>query len=459
MKKKLLLLLSSVCVFSFMSQAQKTGRYTVYGGVLGGGNYSHYFFCDKQSDFDNAYRFGWNAGLYFGVPVTKTFSIEPQVMFNRVGGQFLYKDKLANPANDDLRADYISVPVLFKFNIGRNFDVFAGPQFDFLMKAREVNSGADVKEYMKSTDIAATGGFEVFPRNRVTFYGRYYRGFQNVADGGTPTFYNEGFQAGLKFKLFGKQVKAAPIVVPVPSKPTAVDSDGDGVPDSKDKCPDMAGLAKYNGCPIPDSDNDGVNDEEDKCPNIPGVAKYQGCPVPDSDNDGVNDEEDKCPNISGVARYHGCPIPDTDNDGINDEQDKCPTVAGTRENHGCPEIKKETIAKVQKAANAIFFQTGKAAILPKSNAQLNEIVKVLNTDPSLYLDIKGHTDNVGKAEANQKLSQQRADAVKAYMVKKGISEDRITSAGYGDSMPIAPNTTAVGRQKNRRVEMVLQNYK
>src|SRR5689334_1925558 len=74
MKKKLLLLLGSVCVFSFMSQvqAQKTGHYTVYGGVLGGGNFSHYYFCNKPDAFDNAGRFGWNAGLYFGVPVTKT---------------------------------------------------------------------------------------------------------------------------------------------------------------------------------------------------------------------------------------------------------------------------------------------------------------------------------------------------------------------------------------------------
>lgn len=458
MKKKLFLLLGSACVFSFMSQAQKTDHYSVYGGILGGGNYSHYFFCDKPTEFSNAYRFGWNAGGYLGIPVTKTFSIEPQVMFKRVGGQTLYKDHIYGD-NADVRADYISVPVLFKFNIGRNFDVFAGPQVDWLINAKEVNSGEDEKHYMKNTDIAATGGFEVFPRSRVTFYGRYYRGFQNVANGETPAMYNEGFQAGLKLKLFGRKVKAAPIVVPVPSKPAVVDSDGDGVPDSQDKCPNVPGLAKYNGCPIPDSDNDGVNDEEDKCPNTPGVAKYHGCPVPDTDGDGINDEQDQCPTIPGVAKYHGCPIPDTDGDGVNDEEDKCPTVAGTRENHGCPEIKKETIAKVQKAANNIFFQTGKAVILAKSNAQLNEVVKVLNAEPSLYLDIKGHTDNVGKVEANQKLSQQRADAVKAYMVRKGISEDRLTSTGYGDSMPIAPNTTAAGRQKNRRVEMVLQNYR
>jgi outer membrane protein OmpA-like peptidoglycan-associated protein len=268
-----------------------------------------------------------------------------------------------------------------------------------------------------------------------------------------------GVHVGIQHKA--KKVKEVKeevqIVKPVAKK--MVDTDGDGVPDNEDKCPNVPGLAKYNGCPIPDTDGDGINDEEDKCPTVAGIAKYNGCPVPDTDGDGINDEEDLCPTIAGVAKYHGCPIPDTDGDGVNDEQDKCPTVAGPKSNAGCPEIKKETIAKVQKAANNIFFQTGKAVILAKSNAQLNEVVKVLKEDPSLFLDIKGHTDNVGKSETNQKLSQQRADAVKAYMVKKGIDASRLASTGYGDTQPIAPNATAAGRQKNRRVEMMLQNYR
>jgi outer membrane protein OmpA-like peptidoglycan-associated protein len=266
-----------------------------------------------------------------------------------------------------------------------------------------------------------------------------------------------GVHLGILHKA--KKVKELPVVVNnITNVIVIADSDGDGVPDNEDKCPGVKGLVKYQGCPIPDSDGDGVNDEEDKCPTVPGMAKYHGCPVPDTDGDGVNDEQDQCPTIPGFARYHGCPIPDTDGDGLNDEVDKCPTVAGPKENQGCPEIKKETIAKVEKAAKNIFFQTGKAVILAKSNAQLNEVVKVLNEDPSLNLDIKGHTDNVGKPANNQKLSQQRADAVKAYFVKKGISESRLTSTGYGDAQPIAPNTTAAGRQKNRRVEMMLKNY-
>ncbi len=263
-----------------------------------------------------------------------------------------------------------------------------------------------------------------------------------------------GVHVGIQHKP--KKVKALP--EPAPVIVEVVDTDGDGVPDDQDKCPTVAGLAKYNGCPIPDTDGDGVNDEEDKCPTVAGVAKYHGCPIPDTDGDGINDEEDKCPTVAGVAKYHGCPIPDTDGDGLNDEEDRCPTVAGPKDNFGCPVIKKEVKAKVEKAAKNIFFQTGKSALLAKSFASLDGVVSVMKEDASLNIDIKGHTDNTGKAELNQTLSQQRADAVKAYLVKKGIDESRITSNGYGDTQPIATNATSAGRQQNRRVEMVIRNY-
>lgn len=145
-------------------------------------------------------------------------------------------------------------------------------------------------------------------------------------------------------------VTIAPVAAPVDtlSVKKALDTDGDGIVDSLDKCPTIAGLAKYNGCPIPDSDSDGVNDEVDKCPTIPGLAKYNGCPIPDSDSDGVNDEVDKCPTVKGFARYNGCPIPDSDSDGVNDEMDKCPTLAGPASNGGCPVLKvqKSIIQKV-----------------------------------------------------------------------------------------------------------------
>ncbi|WEK35267.1 MAG: OmpA family protein [Candidatus Pseudobacter hemicellulosilyticus] len=248
--------------------------------------------------------------------------------------------------------------------------------------------------------------------------------------------------------------KTAPVLLPPPPLPQPPkDTDGDGVVDSLDACPDVAGLAQFNGCP--DTDGDGIPDKEDKCPNEKGVARYQGCPVPDTDGDGINDEEDKCPNEKGVARYQGCPIPDRDKDGVNDEEDKCPDLPGTRENNGCPEIKAEIKKRIDVAASNIFFATGSFKLLAKSNKSLDDVVKLLNEDANLKLDIEGHTDNTGQADKNQLLSESRAKAVYDYFVKKGVSAERLRSAGFGQDQPVADNKTAAGRAKNRRVELKL----
>lgn len=251
--------------------------------------------------------------------------------------------------------------------------------------------------------------------------------------------------------------KAKEKVIPPPPIPVVVniDKDNDGVADSIDACPDVAGLAALQGCP--DKDGDGIADKDDKCPDVPGLARYGGCPIPDTDKDGVNDEEDKCPDVPGVARYQGCPIPDSDKDGINDEEDKCPNLPGVKENQGCPVIKEEIRKRIELAAKNIYFATGSAKLLAKSNKGLNEVAKILNEDPGMKLVIDGYTDNTGKADKNQVLSENRAAAVKNYLVSKGIDESRLTSAGHGQDDPIADNKTAAGRAKNRRVEMKL-NY-
>ncbi|MEO6327700.1 MAG: OmpA family protein [Ginsengibacter sp.] len=234
------------------------------------------------------------------------------------------------------------------------------------------------------------------------------------------------------------------------------DRDGDGVVDSLDACPDIAGPASLNGCP--DRDGDGIADIKDSCPDVAGIPKYQGCPVPDTDKDGVNDENDKCPNVPGVARYDGCPIPDTDKDGVNDEEDKCPNEPGSASNFGCPEIKQEIIEKVNLAARNVFFASGSAKLLAKSNTSLNNVVQILTDNPTYKVDIDGHTDSTGSAEKNHVLSHDRANSVKAYLISKGIDESRMTTQGFGPDKPIAPNKTVAGRSKNRRVEMKLKNY-
>jgi outer membrane protein OmpA-like peptidoglycan-associated protein len=201
-----------------------------------------------------------------------------------------------------------------------------------------------------------------------------------------------------------------------------------------------------NGCP--DKDGDGIADKDDKCPTVPGIARYQGCPIPDTDNDGINDEEDKCKDVPGVARYQGCPIPDRDNDGVNDEEDRCPDIAGPADNGGCPKLETSKFN-----ASAIQFITGSASLTTPGKKELDKAAKILNEQyPQVKVEIAGHTDNTGKAESNKLLSQKRADAVKTYLTKKGVSADRLTTIGFGQEQPIAENTTAAGKAKNRRVE-------
>ncbi|MGG9964437.1 OmpA family protein [Ferruginibacter sp. SUN106] len=260
---------------------------------------------------------------------------------------------------------------------------------------------------------------------------------------------------GIAGNIGKKKEVVVPVVLP-PVVEAPKDRDGDGVIDAEDKCPDVKGLASLQGCP--DRDGDGIADAEDKCPDVAGLAKYQGCPIPDTDGDGINDEQDKCPTVKGVARYQGCPVPDKDNDGVNDEEDKCPNEAGPATNYGCPVIAQTVIDKINYAAKNIFFATGSAKLLPKSFKSLNEVVKILNDDKTLKLDIDGHTDSQGKPDKNQTLSENRAAAVKAYLVSKGVDESKLFAAGHGQDVPVADNKTAAGRAKNRRVEMKARNY-
>ncbi len=264
---------------------------------------------------------------------------------------------------------------------------------------------------------------------------------------GTKENFNYSLGFSVPLHIANKAVTKA--IVPIPAE---TDTDGDGIPDSRDKCPTVAGIAKYDGCPIPDTDGDGVNDEIDACPTIPGIARYNGCPIPDIDHDGINDEQDSCPNVAGIAKYHGCPIPDSDSDGVNDEEDKCPHEAGTLQNHGCPDVQ----TKMNELARFIYFKTGSSIIAPKAFGVLDQVIALMMKYPDFSLEIQGHTDNVGKPLSNKKISQVRAEAIKNYFVKKGINISRLNAVGYGMEKPIALNKTATGRALNRRVELHAQ---
>jgi len=228
------------------------------------------------------------------------------------------------------------------------------------------------------------------------------------------------------------------------------DSDGDGIIDSKDACPDVAGKVEFNGCP--DSDGDGIIDSKDDCPNVAGVAALNGCP--DSDGDGITDAKDDCPKVAGPADNNGCPYADTDKDGVLDKDDACPKVAGPASNKGCPVITKEEQAKLNEYAKVIYFDTGKATFKPNTIETLNAVVGILTKFPTAEFDVEGHTDSVGSASSNMKLSQKRAQAVVDYLTSHGV-KCKLNARGYGETKPIASNKTRAGRAQNRRVEINL----
>jgi len=248
------------------------------------------------------------------------------------------------------------------------------------------------------------------------------------------------------------------------------DSDGDGILNKVDRCPkvaeDIDGFQDQDGCPDLDNDADGIVDSQDKCPNLAedkdGFQDEDGCPDLDNDADGIVDSQDKCPNLAedkdGFQDEDGCPDLDNDADGIPDLKDKCPneaeTVNGFKDEDGCPDKKPEIIIekKAPIVLEGVNFETGKAVLLPEATLVLDKVQQTLADYPEMKLEVRGYTDNVGKRASNVKLSQKRADAVKAYLVSKGTAETRIQTKGLGPDNPVAPNTTAAGRLKNRRIE-------
>jgi OmpA-OmpF porin, OOP family len=228
------------------------------------------------------------------------------------------------------------------------------------------------------------------------------------------------------------------------------DKDNDGIIDSEDRCPDLAGTLVLKGCP--DTDKDGVADIDDKCANTKNGYKVDatGCPL-DNDKDGLLNEDDACPDKSGPLALKGCP--DSDGDGVADNIDRCPNVIGTIANKGCPEITKEDIKKITQIASKIFFETNSDKLKVASLMQLDELSTILKKYEAANLIIEGHTDSQGEDAYNMTLSQKRTESVKTYLMEKGIMESRLTATGFGETMPIGDNKKALGRAKNRRVEL------
>lgn len=266
--------------------------------------------------------------------------------------------------------------------------------------------------------------------------------------------------AGLTFKFGGKDTDgdgiydkddACPEVAGLKEFKGCPDTDKDGIQDSEDACPEEAGSKELNGCP--DNDGDGIINSEDACPDDKGTKMMKGCP--DADGDGVADKDDKCPTVAGAKDNAGCPWPDTDGDGVADKDDKCPTVKGTVANNGCPEVSDDTMKKLNDYGKTILFNSGKASFQKQTIPVLQAMAAILKEYPTAKFSLEGHTDSDGSEAMNQKLSEDRAAAVKNFLIENGIDASRLSSKGFGESMPVDSNKTAKGKANNRRVEVKL----
>ena len=243
--------------------------------------------------------------------------------------------------------------------------------------------------------------------------------------------------------------------VPVDANGCPLDSDKDGVPDYLDKCPNTPSGVKVdaNGCPL-DSDKDGIADYQDDCPDVFGLAAFNGCP--DTDGDGVPDKDDRCPNTPKGYKVDkfGCPM-DSDRDGIPDSEDDCPDKPGVAELKGCPFTVQAIIGKYNLSMKPIYFDFDSYKLKPDGIEALDKIATALSNHKDFGVQFDGHTDYVGTEEYNLKLSDKRANSAKSYLINKGIGENQIRLQHFGESKPAADNKTSSGRALNRRVEYSL----
>jgi outer membrane protein OmpA-like peptidoglycan-associated protein len=245
------------------------------------------------------------------------------------------------------------------------------------------------------------------------------------------------------------------------------DSDGDGVLDSKDSCPDTPYRVEVDefGCPI-DSDKDGVPDYQDQCPGTPKgtTVNQEGCPL-DSDGDGIPDVNDLClakaEDFDGFQDEDGCPDYDNDGDGVPDSTDLCRDEAedfnGVEDEDGCPDGNLGVNLNNFLLSADDIFSPNSSKIKIEGSKYLDEVMVVLQKSPNKKWRIEGHMDSKGDARFLRTLSLERAKAVLEYFTYfGGVKRENFQVFGLGDKTPIADNRTEEGRKQNRRIEIIAE---
>ena len=231
------------------------------------------------------------------------------------------------------------------------------------------------------------------------------------------------------------------------------DRDKDGILDKDDKCPDNPGPEENKGCPYGDRDEDGVLDKDDQCPDVPGLAENKGCPKDDRDGDGILDSADKCPDVSGTIVNGGCPGDDSDGDGIKDEDDKCPLTFGVPEQQGCPEVTAGEREILDLVLRNLYYNTDSDQIRGEAIPYLDKLAELMVKRPVWKIKMTGHTDSDASNAYNVDLSKRRVEGVLFYLMNRGVKRSQLVTEYYGEEQPALPNTTEETMKWNRRVEM------
>jgi outer membrane protein OmpA-like peptidoglycan-associated protein len=392
------------------------------------------------------------------------FTFQPKLIADLTHGPITAAINLGAIIREETRiADPADASKLL-FDVGHELTWSAGIAYRFVhwvAIAGEVSGLVPLVGGKRDYTAEVLGGFQFFPARDLV-----------VAAGGGASVWPGGdrhadYRVFLGVTYAPTEGKGATVV-------GGVDSDRDGIPDSQDVCPNQAedrdGFDDEDGCPDPDNDQDGIPDTRDRCPNDPedrdGFQDDDGCPDTDNDGDGIPDVQDQCPNDpedkDGFRDSDGCPDKDNDGDGIPDELDRCPnereTFNGVDDEDGCPDSGGAVVLTDTKIElpDQITFDTGRTEIQRRVEALLNRVADKLKAHSNVKrVRIEGHTDDVGSAQKNHDLSQQRAEAVREYLIERGIEPDRLQAVGYGNTRPLDTHKTAAARAKNRRVDFII----